>query len=355
MKRRDFCKIGGLAGILAAWPFSPGAAWPSPPDAAGAGLSGTAVKVIGVGGAGGRAVDCMIRKGMTGVEFIATDTDARALERAAAQRKLCLGRTGRSAAARPEAGFAAAMEARGRIAEALRGAQMAFIVAGLGGGTGGGAAPAVAEVAREMGVLTVSVAAWPFGWEGLKRKRAGNGAFARWLERADSLIEIVPDYVLYERLHGGASIEMGEAFAGFDEAISDAVGGIVGIFDDTLPKCITIDFECLREAMRGAGLTTMGSGAATGPGRARRAVKDAISASKTGLSSHGARRALFNVTASRSLSLMEFREVADAVRVRTGPDAYITGGLAFDDSLGDTLRVTFLAPLGGTGAVYREP
>ena len=232
--------------------------------------SDTVIKVIGVGGAGGNAVDHMIREGVMGVEFVAANTDAQALKRSVAHKKLRLGKTGLGAGAKPEVGRNAAVEEREQIAEALKGAHMAFITAGMGGGTGTGAAPIVAEVAREMGILTVAVVTKPFAFEG-KRSKIAEAGLAELQKHVDSLIVILNDKLMDVL---GDDVSMDEAFKAADNVLRNAVGGIAEIIN--FPGLVNVDFEDVRTVMGEMGMAMMGSAYASGVDRARIAAEQAV-------------------------------------------------------------------------------
>ena len=226
----------------------------------------TVIKVIGIGGAGGNAVDHMIREGVQGVEFICANTDAQALGRSGAPHKLQLGSTGLGAGAKPEAGRAAALEERERVAEALAGAHMVFITAGMGGGTGTGAAPIVAQVARELGILTVAVVTKPFAFEG-KRMSVAQQGLEELGQHVDSLIVILNERLM-EVL--GDDVSMQEAFMAADNVLRNAVGGIAEIIN--VPGLVNVDFEDVRTVMGEMGKAMMGSASAAGVDRARLAA-----------------------------------------------------------------------------------
>jgi len=225
---------------------------------------GTVIKVVGVGGAGGNAVEHMIRRNVQGVEFICANTDHQALSRSAAPNIIQLGATGLGAGSRPEAGRQAATEARERIADALRGAHMVFITAGMGGGTGTGAAPIVAEVARELGVLTVAVVSKPFDFEGPKRMKVAEAGLAELEEKVHSLIVILNNK-LEEVL--GEDAEMNECFRAADDVLHNACAGIAEIIN--VPGLINVDFEDVKTVMSEHGKAMMGTAMASGPDRAR--------------------------------------------------------------------------------------
>ena len=299
----------------------------------------TIIKVVGVGGAGGNAVQHMIRRGVNGVEFICMNTDAGALQRSEASVNLQLGSSGLGAGAKPEIGAASAEEARARIADTLQGAHMVFITAGMGGGTGTGAAPIVAQVAKEMGILTVGVISKPFDFEGVKRlKVAENGAIE--LEAyVDSLI-VVLNEKLFEVM--GEDAEVDKAFACADDVLHNAVSGIAEIIN--VQGLINVDFEDVKTVMGEQGKAMMGTATVSGMDRARLAAEAAVASPLLeGVDLSGARGVLVNITASRSLKLSETREVMAAIRGYAADDATVIFGTVYDESLGDALRVTVVA------------
>jgi cell division protein FtsZ len=312
---------------------------------------GTIIKVVGVGGAGGNAVDHMIRNGVTGVEFISANTDAQALSRCLAKQQLQLGSSGLGAGAKPEAGRAAALEQREAIREGLTGAHMCFITAGMGGGTGTGAAPVVAEIAREMGILTVAVVSKPFGFEG-KRMRIAETGIEELGQHVDSLIVILNDK-LEEVL--GEDVTQEDAFKAADDVLNNAVAGIAEIIN--LPGLVNVDFQDVKTVMSEQGMAMMGSATASGIDRARIAAEQAIACPLLeGVNLAGARGVLVNITASRpSLKLRETKEVMNIIRTFAAEDATIIYGGVYDDALADNLRVTVVATgLGLAQAAARQ-
>ena len=300
--------------------------------------SDTVIKVIGVGGAGGNAVDHMIREGVMGVEFVAANTDAQALKRSVAHKKLRLGKTGLGAGAKPEVGRNAAVEEREHIAEALKGAHMAFITAGMGGGTGTGAAPVVAEVAREMGILTVAVVTKPFAFEG-KRAKIAEAGIAELQKNVDSLIVILNDKLMDVL---GDDVSMDEAFKAADNVLRNAVGGIAEIIN--FPGLVNVDFEDVRTVMGEMGVAMMGSAQASGVDRARIAAEQAVASPLLeGINLSGAKGVLVNITATRSLKMKEVNEVMNTVREFAAEDAHIIFGAVYDESMGENIRVTVVA------------
>jgi cell division protein FtsZ len=298
----------------------------------------TVIKVIGIGGAGCNAVNHMIREEVAGVEFIAANTDAKSLKLSAAKKKLRLGKTGLGAGAKPEVGRDAAISERERIAEALEGAHMAFITAGMGGGTGTGAAPVVAEVAREMGILTVAVVTKPFAWEG-KRIKVAEAGIVALQKHVDSLI-----VVLNDKLMGvlGDDVSMRDAFKAADNVLCNAVGGIAEIINS--PGLVIVDFEDVRTVMGEMGMAMMGSAFASGVDRARLAAEQAVASPLLeGINLSGARGVLVNITASHDLKMKEVNEVMNTVRGFAADDAHIIFGAVFDEDMSEDLRVTVVA------------
>jgi cell division protein FtsZ len=295
------------------------------------------IKVIGIGGGGGNAIDHMIRSGVPGVKFIAMNTDAQALEHNLAPQKLRLGKTGLGAKGKPDVGRDAAIGERERIAEALQGADMVFIAAGMGGGTGTGAAPVVAEIAREMDILTVAMVTRPFAFEGQRSKVAEVG-IVELLKYVDSLIVILNNK-LFETLD--AEVSMDEAFKAADDVLKNAVVGIAGIIDPQ--KAIYIDIDDLRVVMR-KGMAMVGSAAASGVGRARIAVEQAIAFPLCeSFKPADAKGMLVNITVSRSLKMKEVNEVVNTVREFSAEDAHLIFGVAYEENMEDELRVTIIA------------
>ena len=299
----------------------------------------TIIKVVGVGGAGGNAVQHMIRRGVSGVEFICMNTDAGALQRSEASVNLQLGSSGLGAGAKPEIGAASAIEARDRIADALQGAHMVFITAGMGGGTGTGAAPIVAQVAKEMGILTVGVISKPFDFEGVKRLKVAESGASELETYVDSLI-VVLNEKLFEVM--GEDAEFDKAFACADDVLHNAVSGIAEIIN--VQGLINVDFEDVKTVMGEQGKAMMGTATVSGMDRARLAAEAAVASPLLeGVDLSGARGVLVNITASRSLKLSETREVMAAIRGYAADDATVIFGTVYDDSLGDALRVTVVA------------
>ncbi|MBI4293953.1 MAG: cell division protein FtsZ [Betaproteobacteria bacterium] len=313
---------------------------------------GTVIKVIGVGGAGGNAVDHMIRYGVSGVEFIAANTDAQALQRGQAKVQVQLGETGLGAGAKPEAGRAAADQARDQIIECLSGAHMAFITAGMGGGTGTGAAPVIAEIAKEMGILTVAVVTKPFSFEGVRRLRAAESGIDELAQHVDSVIVILNEK-LEEVL--GEDVTMEEAFASADGVLKNAVAGISEIIN--VPGLINVDFQDVRTVMAEQGMAMMGSASAGGVDRARIAAEQAVASPLLeGVNLAGARGVLVNITADKaSLKMRETREIMNTIREFAAEDATIILGAVYDETMSDELRVTVVATGLGQPLASRAP
>ncbi|WP_136248565.1 cell division protein FtsZ [Halomonas borealis] len=304
--------------------------------------SSAVIKVIGVGGGGGNAVNHMVESSIEGVEFICANTDAQALKRVAAKTVLQLGSEitkGLGAGASPDVGRQAAMEDRERIAELLNGADMVFITAGMGGGTGTGGAPVVAQVAKELGILTVAVVTRPFPFEGPKRMRSAEEGMKELSEHVDSLITI-PNEKLLSVL--GKSASLLTAFSAANDVLLGAVQGIAELI--TSPGIINVDFADVRTVMSEMGMAMMGTGGATGENRAREAAEKAIrSPLLEDIDLHGARGILVNITAGPDLSIGEFNDVGATVQEFASQDATIVVGTSIDMDMTDELRVTVVA------------
>ncbi len=303
------------------------------------------IKVIGVGGCGGNAVDHMIEQGVQGVEFIVINTDVQALNRSRAQTQLQIGAAitqGLGAGAKPSVGKAAAEEDRERIKELISGANMVFITAGMGGGTGTGAAPIVDQIAREMNILTVAVVTKPFIYEGNRMRFAAEGIKVLH-EHVDSLI-IVPNAKLMEVL--GKDVTVPEAFKAANGVLQGAVAGIAEVIN--VPGLINVDFADVRTVMSENGMAMMGSAIASGPDRARTAAERAIASPLLeDVDMTGARGVLVNITSSSSLKVSEMEDVMACVQF-AAEEATVILGSVFDESMGDELRVTVVATgLGG--------
>lgn len=299
---------------------------------------GTIIKVVGVGGAGGNAVQHMINKGVSGVEFIAANTDAQALLMSKAHNIIQIGETGLGAGMKPSVGRQLAEESRSRIEDALRGAHMVFIAAGMGGGTGTGAAPIVAQIAKEMGALTVAVVSKPFSYEGKKCMDIADEGLEALSQHVDSLIIILNEKLedIYE------DDSMIEWLQHADDVLNNAVAGIAEIIN--VPGHINVDFNDVKTIMGEQGKAMMGTATASGVDRARIAAEQAVASPLLdGIDLSGARGVLVNVTASRSLKGKEIKEVMATVRAFAAPDASIAQGIAYDDTMGDDIRVTVVA------------
>ncbi len=300
------------------------------------------IKVIGVGGGGGNAVKHMISNHIDGVDFICANTDAQALKDIDARTVLQLGSSmtkGLGAGANPEVGRQAAMEDRDRIAEVIEGADMVFITAGMGGGTGTGGAPVVAEVAKELGILTVAIVTKPFPFEGRKRMTIAEEGIRQLKDRVDSLITI-PNEKLLEVL--GKNTSLLDAFKSANDVLLGAVQGIADLI--IRPGMINVDFADVRTVMSEMGMAMMGSGCARGENRAREAAEAAIrSPLLEDVNLQGARGILVNITAGMDLSLGEFTEVGDTVEEFSSPDATVVVGTVIDPDMHDELRVTVVA------------
>ncbi len=300
------------------------------------------IKVIGVGGGGSNAVNRMIDFGLEGVDFIAVNTDAQALLKAKAQKRMQIGEKltrGLGAGARPEIGEQAAQESREDILEALQGSDMVFITAGMGGGTGTGAAPVVAECAREIGALTVGVVTRPFTFEGPKRRKNADLGIENLRKHVDTIITIPNDRLLQvvEK-----KTPMTEAFKTADDVLRQGVKGISDLI--AVPGLINLDFADVKSIMSNAGSALMGIGESTGDNAAVDAAKEAITSPLLETSIKGARGVLLNITgASDTLSMMEVNEASVTIQEAAHPDANIIFGASIDDSLGDMVRVTVIA------------
>ena len=303
-------------------------------------LQDAVIKVIGVGGCGGTAVDHMIEKGVQGVEFIVINTDAQALNRNKARTQLQIGATitkGLGAGAIPDVGRAAAEEDRERIADLIRGANMVFITAGMGGGTGTGAAPVVAQIAKEMDVLTVAVVTKPFIHEG-KRMRLAQVGIEALSKSVDSLI-IVPNEKLMTVL--GEDTSLLDAFSASNSVLQGAVAGIAEVIN--VPGLMNVDFADVRTLMSENGMAMMGSATASGSDRAKVAAERAMSSPLLeDVNLAGARGVLINISSSNKLTLREFREITNSVQFAI-EEATVIVGSVFDENMGDELRVPIVA------------
>ena len=301
---------------------------------------GTQIKVIGVGGGGGNAVEHMIGQGVQGVEFICANTDAQALNRSSAQTLVQLGGSGLGAGSKPEVGRQAAEDAVQRIKEAITGAHMLFITAGMGGGTGTGAAPVIARVAKEMGILTVGVVTKPFEFEGKRRGKQADDGVSELEANVDSLIVVLNEKLLEVM---GDDVTQEQAFAHANDVLKNAVGGISDIIH--IPGLVNVDFEDVKTVMSEPGKAMMGTAVAGGPDRATKAADAAVACPLLeGIDLSGARGVLVLIAASKqTFKLAESRNAMNTIRRYAADDAHVIYGTAYDESLGDQLRVTVIA------------
>ena len=301
----------------------------------------TTIKVIGVGGGGGNAVNRMVSDGLQGVEFIAMNTDQQALAKNHASVKVQLGSKltkGRGAGADPEIGQRAAEESKDEIANALKGSQMVFITAGMGGGTGTGAAPVVAEVAHDLGILTVGIVTKPFSFEGKRKMGLAEQGIANLLLHVDSLI-VIPNERL--KMISQEKITLMNAFQAADNVLRQGVESISALIN--VPAFINLDFADVRSIMKDAGYAHMGVGSAKGAGKAENAAKAAISSPLLETSIAGAHGVIINITSSPDIGLEDVETAAGLITQSAHPDANIIWGTAFDENLSDEMRVTVVA------------
>ncbi len=310
------------------------------------------IKVIGIGGGGGNAVRHMVEAGIEGVDFICANTDAQALKSTRAKTVLQIGANitkGLGAGANPDVGRQAALEDRDRIQEVIAGADMLFITAGMGGGTGTGAAPVVAQVAKELGILTVAVVTKPFPFEGGKRMQVAQSGIRELSQNVDSLITI-PNEKLLTVL--GKNVGLLEAFAAANDVLLGAVQGIAELI--TRPGLINVDFADVRTVMAEMGMAMMGSATARGEDRAREAAEGALASPLLeDVNIAGARGILVNVTAGMDLTIGEFEEVGNTVKEFASEDATVVVGTVIDPEMADELRVTVVATGLGAGEAVR--
>jgi cell division protein FtsZ len=310
------------------------------------------IRVIGVGGGGSNAVNRMIRAEMMGVEFIACNTDAQALLQSDAPHKIRIGdkiTRGLGAGGDASVGQRAAEEDAEKITDALRDSDMVFITAGLGGGTGSGAAPIVAEIAKDLGALTIGVVTKPFAFEGARRKLVAERAAEELKEKVDTLI-VIPNDRLRDVVQKNTS--MVEAFRYVDDVLRQGVQGISDII--TIPGLINLDFADVRTVMKDAGSALMGIGRASGDNRALDATRQAINSPLLEININGAQGILFNITGSSNLGLFEVTEAAEEIRSVADPEANIIFGTSFDERLGDEVMITVIAT-GFDPSHKREP
>ena len=299
------------------------------------------IRVIGIGGGGSNAVNRMIRAELMGVEFIAVNTDAQALLQSDAPNKIRIGdkiTRGLGAGGDPSIGQRAAEEDSEKIADALRDSDLVFITAGMGGGTGSGAAPVVAEIARDLGALTIGVVTKPFSWEGARRRLNAEKSAELLRDKVDTLITI-PNDRLKEVVNAETSIV--DAFRVVDDVLRQGVQGISDLI--TVPGLINLDFADVRAVMRSAGSALMGIGRASGPDRAAEAAREAISSPLLEISISGAQGVLFNITGGPSLGLFEVDEAAEIIKEMADPEANIIFGTVIDERMGDDLQITVIA------------
>jgi cell division protein FtsZ len=317
------------------------------------------IKVVGVGGGGTNAVNRMVDAGLKGVEFIAVNTDAQALQMCDADIKLQIGSQltrGLGAGANPDTGYGAANESRDEIKEALKGADMVFVTAGEGGGTGTGAAPVIAEIAKEeIGALTVGVVTRPFAFEGSQRSRQANDGVEHLGQQVDTLI-VIPNEKLLGIVERRTSIL--DAFRAADDVLRQGVQGITDLI--TIPGLINLDFADVRTIMHDAGSALMGIGTASGENRAAEAAKAAISSPLLEQSVEGATGILLNITGGADLGLFEVNEAAEIIQSAAASDSNIIFGAVIDEGSADDLRVTVIATGfgrrdGGPGLFSIEP
>jgi cell division protein FtsZ len=311
------------------------------------------IKVVGIGGGGVNAVNRMIEQGLKGVEFIAINTDAQALLMSDADVKLDVGRDstrGLGAGADPEVGRKAAEDAKEEIEELLRGADMVFVTAGEGGGTGTGGAPVVASIARKQGALTVGVVTRPFSFEGKRRSDQAENGIAALRESCDTLIVIPNDRLLQM---GDAAVSLMDAFRSADEVLLNGVQGITDLI--TTPGLINVDFADVKGIMSGAGTALMGIGSARGEGRSLKAAEIAINSPLLEASMEGAQGVLMSIAGGSDLGLFEINEAASLVQDAAHQEANIIFGTVIDDSLGDEVRVTVIAAGFAASGPSRKP
>lgn len=299
------------------------------------------LKVVGIGGAGGNVVNRMVSSGTSGVEFIAVNTDKQALSMSTADTKIQIGEKlthGQGAGSDPNVGEKAAEESRNEVAKALEGTDMVFITAGMGGGTGTGAGPVVADIAREAGVLTVGVVTKPFGFEGKQRMTQAMNGINSLLGKVDSLLVIPNDRLKYAT---DQKVTLANAFEIADEVLHEAVTSISGLIKNT--GFINLDFADVCTIMRGAGFAHMGVGHAVGKGKAEDAAQMAISSPLMETSINGAHGVLINITGSEDMGLDDVETAANLVQAAAHPDANIIFGASFDNSMEDEIRVIVIA------------
>jgi cell division protein FtsZ len=311
-------------------------------------VEGAIIKVVGVGGAGGNAVNHMVNRNVQGVEFIALNTDVQALRNSRATNIIQIGSQGLGAGAKPEAGRAAAEAAKDEIRAALSGANMVFLTAGMGKGTGTGASPLVAEIAKELGILTVGVVTKPFDFEGKRKMDIAEAGLEQLGNHVDSLIVVLNQKLL----DMDEDLTEEDAYKMADDVLHNAVSGIAEIIN--VPGLVNVDFADVRTVMSEQGKAMMGIGEAAGLDRARIAAEQAVASPLLdGVDLTGARGVIVNITASRSLKLRETQTVVNTIRAFTADDATIIHGTVRNEEMGDNLRVTVIAT--GLGRVAKRP
>ncbi|MCX7976940.1 MAG: cell division protein FtsZ, partial [Bellilinea sp.] len=299
------------------------------------------IKVIGVGGGGCNAVNRMIEEGLSGIEFITVNTDAQALLLSKAPTRVRIGdksTRGLGAGGNPEVGRKAAEESAEELYEVLKGSDMVFVTAGLGGGTGTGAAPIVAQIAKEVGALTIGVVTRPFTFEGMRRQQAAEAGIAKLKEHADTLI-VIPNDRLLQIVDKRVTLQ--EAFRTADDVLRQGIQGISELI--TVPGLINLDFADVRAIMSEGGAALMAVGHASGEDRARIAAEMAISSQLLDITIDGARGILFNVTGGNSLTLFEVNQAAAIIKETAHPDVNLIFGAVVDPNMGDEIRITVIA------------
>jgi cell division protein FtsZ len=311
------------------------------------------IKVVGVGGGGSNAVNRMISEGLGGVEFIAVNTDNQALMLSKAKTRVRVGdklTRGLGAGGNPEIGRKAAEESADELYEVLRGADMVFIASGMGGGTGTGASPVVAQIAKELGALTIGVVTRPFTFEGHRRTQSAEAGIEALKSQVDTLI-VIPNDRLLQIADKRASLQ--QAFSLADDVLRQGIQGISELI--TVPALINLDFADVRAVMSEGGAALMAVGRATGDDRARRAAEEAISSRLLDVTIDGARGILFNITGGADLSLFEVNEAAGIIKASSHPEVNLIFGAQIDESLGDEVRVTVIATGFEQSRVARRP
>jgi cell division protein FtsZ len=299
------------------------------------------IKIIGVGGGGNNALDHIIRSGTQGVEFLAINTDAHCLEKCLSVEKLMLGEKltrGHGAGARPEIGESAAIESREEIRTCLKGCDMVYLAAGMGGGTGTGALPIIAEIAKDMGILTVSVVTRPFSFEGKKRKLHADEGIDRLKKFVDALIVVPNDRLLQL---SDRTTSLADAFAMADNVLCQAVQGVTDLI--TKPGAMNVDFADLRNIMKHAGGAVMGIGSGKGDTRTNDALRRAMECPLMESSVHGAKGVILNVMASSNIGLLEVQGAASTLQELIDPDATFIWGMVYDEDMADTVQMIVIA------------